>query len=389
MFDGIYVQNYIISMKKILFKKFIKDTLKLFITMVFVLGLIVWVIQAVNFLDFVTEDGHSFYVYFLYSTLNFPKIIHRILPFVFFISLFYQIIKYETKNELVIFWSNGVKKIQFINVVIFYSILMTFFQIFLGSIVSPISQNEARSYIRNSNVDFFPSLIKEGKFIDTVSNLTIFIESKSKTGKYKNIFLKDLLNKKNEPEKFQVIYANSGILINDNGSKFFELYNGEMINKENNKITKFSFEKINFNLAKYVSKSTGYPKIQEVPSYDLSSCLYLDYKKRINEFVAEYLQCKQESIKDIKTEFLKRFYKPVYLPLIALMCCLLILKSKESDSYNKFKIFLFIIIFFIIVISEISLRFSASGNTATLFFVLLPILTFLLFYISLIAKGKL
>ena len=126
-----------------------------------------------------------------------------------------------------------------------------------------------------------------------------------------------------------------------------------------------------------------------MPSYDLSNCLYLDYKKRINEFVAEYLQCKQESIKDIKMEFLKRFYKPVYLPLIALMCCFLILKSKESDNYNKFKIFLFIIIFFIIVISEISLRFSASGNTATLFFVLLPILTFLLFYISLIAKGKL
>ena len=42
-------------MKKILFQKFIKDTLKLFITIAFVIGLIVWVIQAVNYLDFVTE----------------------------------------------------------------------------------------------------------------------------------------------------------------------------------------------------------------------------------------------------------------------------------------------------------------------------------------------
>jgi len=87
-------------MKKILFQKFIKDTLKLFITIAFVLGLIVWVIQAVNFLDFVTEDGHSLYVYFSYSALNFPKIIHRILPFVFFISLFYQILKYEISSKI-------------------------------------------------------------------------------------------------------------------------------------------------------------------------------------------------------------------------------------------------------------------------------------------------
>ena len=176
-------------MKKILFQKFIKDTLKLFITIAFVIGLIVWVIQAVNYLDFVTEDGHSLYVYFSYSALNFPKMIHRILPFVFFISIFYQILKYEAKNELLIFWTNGVKKIQFINVVILYSVLVTTFQIVLGGFISPFSQNEARSYIRASNVDFFPSLIKEGKFIDTVSDLTIFIESKDELGNYKNFHL--------------------------------------------------------------------------------------------------------------------------------------------------------------------------------------------------------
>ena len=65
-------------MKKILIIKFIKDTFSLFIIIASTLGLIVWIIQAVNFLDFVTEDGHGLKVYFLYSIFNFPKIIHRI-----------------------------------------------------------------------------------------------------------------------------------------------------------------------------------------------------------------------------------------------------------------------------------------------------------------------
>ena len=65
--------------KKLIFEKFFKDILNFFLLMLGSVSLIVWVIQAVNFLDFVTEDGHGLSVYFSYSLLNFPKIINRII----------------------------------------------------------------------------------------------------------------------------------------------------------------------------------------------------------------------------------------------------------------------------------------------------------------------
>ena len=376
-------------MKKTLIIKFIKDTFKLFVMISLTLGLIVWVIQAVNFLDFVTEDGHGFKVYFLYTFFNFPKIIHRILPFVFFISLFYQIIKYEKNNELLILWTNGVKKFQFINIVILYSLVILVFQILLGSYISPKAQNESRSYIRSSNVDFFPSLIKEGKFIDTLAGVTIFIDSKDELGNYNNIYLKDTSIKKGLEDSYQVIYAKSGYLTNENSEKIFVFKDGEIINKENNKITNFTFDKINYNLEKYQSKSSGYPKLQEVPIKDLYNCLYLNSKNEINKFKAEYLQCKQETMNDIQQEFLKRTYKPIYLPLIALMCGLIILRSKENNNYNKFNFFLFLLIFFILIISEISLRFSTGSQVGLLFFILFPLLLFSALYTSLIIKKNL
>ena len=46
-------------------------------TTIISLTLIVWVIQAVNYLDFVSEDGHSFKVYFMYSLLSLPKIFNK------------------------------------------------------------------------------------------------------------------------------------------------------------------------------------------------------------------------------------------------------------------------------------------------------------------------
>ena len=54
----------------------------------------------------------------------------------------------------------------------------------MTSIIVPFTQDKARSYIRNSNIDFFPSLVKEKMFIDTVTNLTIFVEKKNELGEF-------------------------------------------------------------------------------------------------------------------------------------------------------------------------------------------------------------
>ena len=197
-------------MKKLLFAHFLKDTFFFFILMTLTLGLIVWVIQAVNYLDFITEDGHGFFVYFSYTLFNFPKIIHRILPFIFFVSLFYQINRYELKNELIVYWTAGVSKLQFIKVILGFSLFFMIFQIIMGSYISPKGQDKARNFIRNSNIDFFPSLFQEGKFIDVVENLTIFIESEKPSGTYNNIYLKEI--NKGLDNSSRVIYAKKGYL---------------------------------------------------------------------------------------------------------------------------------------------------------------------------------
>mgnify|MGYP001312871335 CR=1 FL=1 len=54
-------------MKKLIFWKFFKDLTLFFIVVSISISLIIWVIQAVNFLDMVSEDGHTFKVYFLYT----------------------------------------------------------------------------------------------------------------------------------------------------------------------------------------------------------------------------------------------------------------------------------------------------------------------------------
>ena len=90
----------------------------------------------------------------------------------------------------------------------------------------------------------------------------------------------------------------------------------------------------------------------------------------------------------ITQEFLKRFYKPLYLPLLALLTCLLIFKSKESTNYNYFKFYLFTFIFVILIISEISLRYVSSNLIGIYFFIPFPILVFLITYFFLLIRFR-
>ena len=75
-------------MKKILFRKLLIDCLIFFFIALFSSSIIIWIFQAVNYMDIMVEDGRDYLVYINYSLLNFPKIVSKILPFAIFLVFF-------------------------------------------------------------------------------------------------------------------------------------------------------------------------------------------------------------------------------------------------------------------------------------------------------------
>ena len=361
-------------MKKLIFRKFIKDTTSFFILICLVVGLIVWTLQAVNYFDFVVQDGHGLKTYFFYIILNFPKIIHRITPFIFFISLFYVLIDYEMRNELLIYWTSGVSKLNFANKIIIFSLILTIFQIGIGGFFSPFSQFKGREILKESNIDFFTSLIKEGKFINAVDGLTIFIKQKNKDESFKNVFIDD-----SSKTISRMIYAKEGSIIENEKKKIFKLYDGQVINKDEDKINIFEFDEIDFNLADYSSNTILVAKIQEIPSIVLLNCRF-NYKNKISDIKKYNFNCENSIKNEIGQELFKRFYKPLYIPLIALMSCFLVIVPKNNNHYKRNRKIIFFITFLIIVFSEASLRYSSISDLSTFFYIIIPWILFLLIY---------
>ena len=374
-------------MKKLIFRKFLKDILVFFLILSFSLSIIVWVIQAVNFLDFVSEDGHGFKVYFSYTLLSFPKVFSRLYILVFFISVFYIILKYEDKNELIIFWTLGISKVDFIKNLTKFSIFFLIILLLLTGFLTPKAGDSARSFIRNSNIEFFPSLIKEKKFIDTVSGLTIYVDQFTKNKKImNNIFLKDQSEQRGI---FQIITAEEGRLVSKNGINYFILKNGEILNSEDGDSTSFVFENFQFNLSKFTTKSTITPKIQETSTQNLVKCyLNVSYETKYIIDQKKITGCDQGYLKNIRQELLKRFYLPLYIPLIALIAGLLILKSKEQRKFNNYKVLIFLIGFLTIFISEISIKYSSSNELYSYIFFLLPLIFYFFTYFFYFKKNN-
>ena len=177
-------------MKKMLFRKILLDYMSFFLIALFSSSIIIWVFQAVNYLDIMIEDGRDYLVYINYSLLSFPKIVSKLFAFVLFFSLFYVTIKYENNNELIIFWNFGVNKVELMNFIIKFSIILMLIQILLSSIIVPKSQDLARSFLRTSSINFFENFIKPQRFNDTIKGVTIYSEKKDTEGNLYNLYLK-------------------------------------------------------------------------------------------------------------------------------------------------------------------------------------------------------
>tara|TARA_Y100000816_G_C26105562_1_gene587362 strand:+ start:32 stop:1186 length:1155 start_codon:yes stop_codon:yes gene_type:complete len=373
-------------MNKLIFRKLSLDILNFFLISSFSITFIVWIVQAVNFLDLVSDDGHSLFVYFYYVSLNLPKIFSKTIIFMYFISIFYIIIKYYNSNELIVFWNNGIKKIQFINFIFRFSLIFLVLQLILNVFIVPKTQNLARMYIKNSNIDFLPKLISEKKFINVVKNLTIFIEEYKKNGQLKRIYI----NEKVDNDKSKIIVSESGKIIRKNNKYFLRLFNGGMtdINKKNTFTLNFS--ETDYDLSNFSTKTVTRSKIQELDSLILFSCIKneilnkntnKDNSKVIND--PQNKTCHLRTVKSISEELYKRFLLPFYTLIISLIGASLIIEPKSNYLLRFKKLNIFIIGIFTIILSQISLKFILTSINLTYFSLLLPFILVIIYYLFL------
>jgi len=375
-------------MKKIIFRKFTYDYFTFFLIALLSTSVIIWVFQAVNYLDIVVEDGRDYGIYFGYSLLTLPKIMSKIYPFAIFLSFYYLILRYEADNELIIFWNFGVNKITLIHFFLKISFFLFILQIILTSIITPKTQDLARSLLRNSNINFFDDFIKAKKFNDLIKDLTIYSENKDQDNNLENIYIK-----KKVSGGFEITFARSGEFRIINDSQYLVLFDGQNIRGNDNNLTNFSFSESSINLSDLETNVLKTIKVQENSTIDLIKCyenIKLGKLPIVNVKENFRVQnCTQQNIFVIMKELYKRLIIPIYIPILILISSFLIISSKENVNFARYKIYIFLLGFFTIIISETSLRYVQLSYSENLILILAPLVLLVSLYLFFLYNLKL
>ena len=360
-----------------IYKNFLIEIFKSFFLILFALSLIAITIRAVSFLDLIVENGYSVSTYFFYSLLNLFGIIPKFIALSFILSLKIFIIKHINDNEFIILYTSGVKKIQLVKLLLFVSILVLIFNLILSTLVTPLALNKSRQLLAKQNYESILPTIKVQQFSDSFKGFTFFVEKKF-DNEIKNIFLHDKnntlksLSSDSKNTATITVVAENGII----SDKKLVLFNGQIISTKKNSDNEIvKFEQLNIDLSKLSTAVVKKPKIQETSTLNLLNC-FLKNKYQFQETSFCNKNYKKESLSTLN----KRIVTPIYLPILALIATLLLIRS-ERFYLRKISIFLYS--FIVLLFTQLAVKYTGYNFIILLSFFILPIIFTLFFYVFL------
>ena len=370
-----------------IYQNYIKDILKTFFVILFGLSIIAWTARAVNFLDLIVESGYSFSTYFYYSFLVFFGIITKFVPLSFLIALVIFILKQTRENEFIILWTSGVKKLKIVNLFLIISLFIVFLNIALSAFITPFALNKSRLILNKEGYNSILPTIRIQQFSDSFEGFTFIVEKKI-DNELKNVFihdksnvLKNLTSDTGESSSTTIV-SKAGIVERTR----MVLFDGQILSagKDNTKNNILKFQQLNIDLRDLQTGVIKTPKIQETKTIDLLKCWLIFENLKI-------LNCKEEAKKEITSVLNRRIFLPLYLPVIALMCSLLLIKnnSRNNSKYNFLNQYsVFAASFLILLYAELILRFSGLYKLVSFLFIISPLILIPVIYIFLIFKFK-
>ena len=272
----------------------------------------------------------------------------------------------------------GGKKIKIVNLILLSSLSALIFYFLLSVFLTPLALNKSRSLLSQDKFNSFLPTIRSQQFSDSFKGFT-FIVDKKINEEVDNIFLHDTGNNlKNlssniEDVSSTTIIAEKGII----KKKFvFSEWSNNFIKKRNN-VEVLNFDQLNINLTDLSTSTIKIPKLQETSTFNLIKC----FLKNIEDKNI----CNEDSKKEILPILLRRLVLPFYIPAISLICSFLLVKN-NSIILNKFSIY--VLSFFLLVFTELFIRYTGINYQIRIVYILLPFLIMVISYLTLIYKFK-
>jgi len=314
----------------------------------FSLTSIVWLTQALRFIDVIVNQGVSIAIFLQLTLLLIPSLLMMILPPAVLCAILFVYNKLKIDSELIVMQAAGLSKWRLAAPALQVAFAVTVLGYAISLYLQPVSYSkfkDMQSFLRNNYVSI---LLQDGVFSNPVDGLTVFIRERDKDNILHGILVHD--NRTNDTSV--TMMAEIGKLVETPQGPRFLLINGNRQELRNGKLSFLNFENYTLDISLYTKAMT---KRAEDPQELFISELFtyndaVSYSENMKRFAEGH----------------QRLLWPAYSFCMALIAAAVLLSGEFNRRGHWQRIAIAVVFSVVILFSSVGLRGAMAQRPSML-----------------------
>ena len=311
----------------------------------FTLTGIVWLTQALRFVDYIINRGVSFLTFLHLTALIIPSLLTVVLPFSLLAAVLFTYYKLITDSELVVLQSAGLSRRQIARPAIQFAACIMVFGYFITLYLLPLTYSQFRDMQAFLRDNYASLLLQEEVFNSPVEGLTVFIQSREDNGTLHGILVHD--NRENT--RPVTMMAQEGKLMQTTQGPRFLLVNGNRQEVQNGRLSVLNFDSYTLDISFYAKKH--YSRSAQPEEMYLKELFTVQGKD-------------EKDVLQARAEGHQRIVWPLYNLALTLICLGLLLGQEFNRRGSWTRIALSLILGVAFLAGSIGLENLAARSTA-------------------------
>lgn len=220
---------------------------------------IVWLTQALRFIDFTINRGLSMTDFFYLTGLLVPSLLLIILPVSLFVSVVFVYHKLSSESELAVMTAAGFSPLQLARPAIIVGTAVTLICYGLSLHLMPTTKRQFKDMQTFLRDNYTSVLLQEEVFNSPVDGLTVFVRHRDEKGTLHGVLVHD----NRLPDQPVTMLAQQARLVQTPSGPRFYLLSGMRQEMREGRVSWLDFDSYNLDISLYTSATAGRQRGEE------------------------------------------------------------------------------------------------------------------------------
>jgi len=215
---------------------------------------IIWLTQALRFIDFIVSRGISFGSFIELTLLLIPSLLLFVLPFGLLCAVLYVYYRLMMDSEILVLSSAGLSRFQLAKPALNIGIIVTLIAYGISLYILPVSYRQFKDMQAFLRDNYASLLLQEEVFNSPVEGLTVYIHERDKSGILRGIIVHDSRDLTKPPI---TMMAEEGRLIETPSGPRFVMYRGNRQEVEKGNVSFLNFDQYTLDISFYAANNNS------------------------------------------------------------------------------------------------------------------------------------